>query len=285
MRYVSILLILLLTAGAFCILKDNTPPKKEKISINIKGSDTMTVLLDSLAEEFMKNNPNIEIFVESCKSSEGIDGLLNKTTDIAAASRSINNKELKSADERSLDIKEHPIARDAVLIIINQANNIKAISLDDIKKIFTGAYTSWGEVGGSNIPVTVYNHSADSGSYLFFKENVLKMNNFTETAKTMDKPADIINSILNDPGGISYIGCQYYFITSDEVKAIGIKNKNNPGNIMPSKENIIKGLYPLSRILYLYTTGETSQTINSFVDFCTGSEGKKVVTENEIIPF
>jgi phosphate transport system substrate-binding protein len=281
-------IILLLTIIIFltgCPSKNDKPPVQKKTSITIKGSDTMTLILESLSEEFMKNNRNVEIFVDRGGTSAGIEGLLNKTTDIAAASRPINDRELKLADKNGTDIKEYPLARDAIVIIINKKNSIKELSLEDIRNIFTGTINKWEEAGGGNLPLNIYNHSSESGTYHYFKENILKRNNFTDKVKILEKPCDIIHTLSKDPGGISYICYQYYIIASDQVKAVSIKNKNNSKSIMPSEENIIKGLYPLSRILYLYTSYEPSQTTASFIDFCTGKEGQKIMKDNEAIPY
>ncbi len=285
----NILYIILLLAA--CIFTTGCPSKhdkvqaKKKVFITIKGSDTLELTLKSLAKEFIKRNPSVEISIEGGGTTTGIEGLLNKTTDIAAASRSINDKELKCADDNSIEIKEHPLARDAAIIIINRKNSIKALSLNDIEKIFTGAFTTWEETGGSKVPLNIYNNPPDSGTYNFFKEDVLKRHNFTDIAKTMKKPSDIIRAIVTDPGGISYTCYQYYVIAADMVRAIAIKSKNNSRPVIPSRENIMKGLYPLSRILYLYTTDDTSQEVIDFIGFCTGPEGQVIIKKNEAIPY
>ncbi len=282
------LIFIILCACIFttgCPSSHDKVPAKKKAFITIKGSDTLELTLNSLAKEFTKKNPSVEISIEGGGTTTGIEGLLNKTTDIAAASRPINDKELKFADDNSIEIKEHPLARDAAIIIINPENSIKALSLNDIEKIFTGIFTTWEETGGSKLPLTIYNNPPDSGTYSFFKEDVLKRNNFTDIAKTMGKPSDIIRAVVMDPGGIGYTGYQYYVIASDMVRAIAIKSTNNSRPVMPSRENIIKGLYPLSRTLYLYSTGDTSQEVIDFISFCTGTEGQAIINKNEAIPY
>jgi len=281
-------IILLLITGIFvtgCYPGNGISPSETGTSITIKGSDTMTILLESLTEEFMKKNRNVEIFVDSGDTSTGIEGLLNKTTDIAAASRSINDTELKLADKNGTDIKEYPVARDAIVIVINQKNTVKELSLEEIQNIFTGNINKWEEAGGRNLPLNIYTYPTGTGTGAYFKENILKRNNFTEKARIMEKPSDIIHTLAKDPGGISYICYQYYIIASDQVKAVAIKNKKSSKSLMPSKENILKGLYPLSRVLYLYTCYESSEPVSKFINFCTGEEGQNIIQENEAIPY
>ncbi|MEQ8170913.1 MAG: PstS family phosphate ABC transporter substrate-binding protein [Candidatus Eremiobacterota bacterium] len=279
-------IILLLAIAMFitgCSSREDTSSVSQKATITIKGSDTMAIILNSLTEEFMKNNRHADIYIDSGDTDTVIEGLLNKTTDIAAASRSINDTELKLADKNGTEIKEYPIARDAIVIIKNHKNNIKALSVKEINHIFTGKYTEWNEAGGEKGPIHIYNHSPASGTYNYFKEHVLKRNNFTNKATILEKPYDIIHSISEDPFGISYICYQYYIICSDLVSPVAIKS--NSQNILPSEESIRKGLYPVSRILYLYTSHDTSQITDEFLTFCTGNKGYKIIKENQAIPY
>ena len=119
---------------------------------------------------------------------------------------------------------------------------------------------------------------------MFFKEHILKQKNFSENAKVMGKPSDIVNTVIKESGSISYIGYQYYLIASDQVKALGVKSKSDSAAILPSEENIINGLYPISRTLYLYTSENTSKSAVQFIDFCTGPEGQNIMKKNDSIP-
>ena len=106
MKYISLLFLILIITFITGCTERNNPGAHKKTSITIKGSDTMTLILNGLAEEFMKSHPSVEISIEGGGSNSGISGLLNKTIDIAAASKQIDDKELKLADEKSIDIKE-----------------------------------------------------------------------------------------------------------------------------------------------------------------------------------
>jgi len=256
---------------------------QKKIYITIKTSDTMLLLVNSLTEEYMKENADVEFSTEICASSEGLEALLGKTAAISASSRPISDKELKRADQNKIEIKEYSIARDALVFIVNPDNPVKEISMDNIIKIFTGTYTNWKDSGYKDIPISVYTSENTSGTYMFFKSAVLKEKCFSTKIKMLTNIRDIIETVSKEEGAISYIIYEYSILASDKIKIIGIKNDKSSEMILPTEENIKKGRYPIVRNLYFYTRSDASADINKFIGYCLSPEGQKIVKKAKCI--
>ncbi|MBN1115100.1 MAG: substrate-binding domain-containing protein, partial [Oligoflexia bacterium] len=114
-----------------------------KEMIQIKGSDTIVNLVQRLSEEYMKSNKNVAIAVTGGGSGTGIAALINNKCDVANASRSIKDKEIKNAEENGITVKEFVIATDGLCIIVNKNNPVKKLTTDQVGKIYRGEITNW----------------------------------------------------------------------------------------------------------------------------------------------
>jgi len=247
--------------------------------ITIKGSDTMVHLVSSWAEMFMKGNEGIDVSVTGGGSGTGIAALINGTTDICAASRKMKEKEIKLAEKQKITPVEHVVARDGIAVVVNPENPVKELTLDQLMKIFTGAYTNWSQVGGPDENILVLSRESSSGTYVFFQEHVLQKNDYTQKARLMPATSAIIQSVSEDKWSIGYVGLGYALEVADKVKVIGVKADAESPAVMPSEETVKSGDYSISRPLQLYTVGEPAGKVKQFIDFCLSKEGQKIVTE------
>ena len=254
-------------------------PKEARSSITIKGSDTMVHLVSSWAEAFMNSNTGKEVSVTGGGSGTGIAALLNGTTDICAASRNMQDKEYKLAEDKGLDVKEFVVARDGIAVIVNPNNPVDSLSIEQIGKIYTGAYTNWSQVGGPDQPIQVLSRESSSGTYVFFQEHVLNKKDFTTSARLMPATSSIIQSTTADQWAIGYVGLGYGVEAGNAVKMLGIKDGADSPVVFPSEETVNSGEYSIARPLFLYTKGVPTGEIKSFLDFCLSKEGQKIVVE------
>src|SRR6266542_4202743 len=144
-------------------------------TITVKGSDTMVILAQRWAEDYMKKNPKQKIQVTGGGSGTGIAALINGTTDIADASRTIKPEEIAQVKAKfNVEPVATVVAKDGVAIYVNEANPVQQLTQDQIKAIYMGDVTSWKEVGGSDARIVLYSRENSSGTYVFVKEHVLK---------------------------------------------------------------------------------------------------------------
>ena len=251
----------------------------EKRYITVKGSDTMVHLISSWAEAFMQKNPGIEVSVTGGGSGTGFAALINGTTDICAASRSIKEKELTLANQKDIHPNEIVVTRDGIAVVVNPDNPINELTTNQLGKIFTGDFPRWSDVGGPDQEIVVLSRESSSGTYIFFQEMVLKKQDYRLDAKLLPATSAIIQSASTDKWAIGYAGLGFAFAATDKVKIIAVKTDVESAAVMPSDMTVKSGQYPIARPLYLYLDGESEGTEKKFVDFCLSAEGQSIVTE------
>jgi len=283
--WVAIVLgIALLMLANGCSKGQDAASTAEKKYITIKGSDTMVHLVSSWAEAFMQAHPQREVSVTGGGSGTGIAALLNGTTDICAASRQMEQQEKALAEQKGLQPQEIIVGRDGIAVIVNPANPISEATLDQLAKVFTGGYTRWSQLGGSDEEIIVLSRESSSGTYVFFQEHVLKKQDYTVTARLLPATSAIIQAVANDKWSIGYVGLGYALGAGDKVKMLAIKVDEAAKAILPSLETVKSGEYSIARPLYFYSAGEPQGTVKEFIDFCLGPEGQKIVLQAGYVP-
>jgi phosphate transport system substrate-binding protein len=245
--------------------------------ITIKGSDTLVILAQKWAEVYMSSHPSVKIQVTGGGSGIGFAALQNNTTDIADASRPIKPMERAACIKNSgRNPREYKVALDGLCIYVNGSNPINELSLDQLKKIFTGKITNWKDVGGADVPITTYSRENSSGTYEFFKEHVLAGQDFTARTQTMQGTAALLQSVSRDPNAIGYGGAAYGHV----AKALKVKKGAGSPAIEPSEVNVVNGQYPIWRYLYNYLNPEKDKgEIADYLNWIRSPTGQKIVKE------
>ena len=256
------------------ILSINSSGLESSQTIHIKGSDTMRILVDRLAEEYMKQHPGIAVFVEGGGTALGIKDLIKNKIDICTASRTIRPEEVRllarNFDRIGVNTR---VAKDALSVYLNPQNPVRNLSMQQLDGIFCGKIENWKDVGGKDEPITVVIRSPNSGTFLFFKEHVMGGKSYASAAKTEPTTMAIIKAVLKDPNAIGYGGLAY----GPNV----IHCKIN--RVEPSEQNVTNSRYPIIRYLYFYTIDTPRGNIKAFIDWALG-DGQKIVREVGYIP-
>jgi phosphate transport system substrate-binding protein len=263
--------------------------------ITIKGSDTMVNLGQKWAEVYMQNNPNISIQVTGGGSGTGVAALLNSTTDVALSSRELKESEFATAKNNNIEPQVYEVALDGLAVIVHPKNPIDSLTIQQVSDIFTGALTNWKEVGGPDMPITLYGRENSSGTYEFFKDHVLGQNqlgvtkDFARNTQVLQGTAALGEAVARDNKGLGYGGVGYFAERSD-VKILAIKEDENASGIAPVKDHkvlydpIWSGDYSISRYLYAFTNSNVKPEVKAFLDFVRSEEGQKIVGEMEYVP-
>lgn len=242
--------------------------------ITIKGSDTMVILGQRFAEEYMKLNPGTVIQVNGGGSGTGIAALINGTVDLAQSSRPMKDGEKKDVEtRRNTQLTETPVALDALAVFVHASNPVKELTLEQIAQIYTGKMTNWSQAGGADAPIVIYGRENSSGTYEYFKEHVLQKADFAPRTQTLQGTAAVINAVARDRNAIGYGGIAY----AEGVQAVGIKKDAAAAAVAPDEANVANGTYPISRNLYFYWVATASPELRKFVEWATSPEGQKVV--------
>jgi phosphate transport system substrate-binding protein len=250
-------------------------------SLTLKGSDTMVILGQRWAEAFMQQHKGTVIQVTGGGSGTGIAALINGTTDICQSSRPMKDDERSQiAQKFGAPPQEIPVAKDGLSVYLAETNPVRELALEQLKAIYTGQITNWKDVGGANAKITVYGRENSSGTYLYFKEEVLDDADFAAAVQTLPGTAAVVNAVASDPNGIGYGGAAY----AKGVRDCAIKKDANSPAIMPSAATVKDGTYPISRLLYFYTRKAPDGVMKEFLDYVLSPEGQQMVTQVGYFP-
>jgi len=256
--------------------------------IQVKGSDSEVNLVQRLAEVFMQKNTGVNIAVTGGGSGTGIAALINKTTDIANSSREIQSKEEEGAKKAGVQPFRIIFATDGISVVTHPANPISKLTLEQLGKIFKGEITNWKEVGGKDAKISLYGRQSNSGTYVFFREFVVKAD-YSPHMKAMNGNAQIAESIKKDKDGIGYVAVGYVVNDKGEimpgVKIVNISKEGQSETYSPAKiENVMSKKYPITRPLNHYTNGKPSGKLFDFIRFEISNEGQEIVRKEGFFP-
>jgi phosphate transport system substrate-binding protein len=286
--FLVILLLVSLLSGCQSTPDGNTSADTGPSAyIQNKGSDTIVNLALAWAERYQQVHPEVRISVTGGGSGTGIASLVNKTVDIANASRKITAEEIKEAQKHGIEPTEHVIARDAIAVLVNPQNPVSQLTLEQISLIFRGEINNWKEVGGEDRPVVRVSRETNSGTHVYFLEAVIRMGNsdskdiFSEDTLLLPSSEGIISEVGDNPNAIGYDGLGY---VTPQVKVISIAPKAGDAPVLPSAETVNAGTYPISRDLYMYTDQKVSEQTQAYLNWILSTEAQQIVTQLGFVP-
>ncbi|MEO0020652.1 MAG: PstS family phosphate ABC transporter substrate-binding protein [candidate division WOR-3 bacterium] len=251
--------------------------------IIVKGSDTMLNLTQRLAEAFSAVRPDVTVSITGGGSGVGINAIINREVDIANASRKIKSKEISSARSNGVNPVEIVIALDGLSVIVNGKNPVSQLTVEQIGAIYRGEITNWNQLGGPNKKIVLYGRQPNSGTFVFFREEVVK-GEYSPAMRQMNGNAQIVEGVKADEGGIGYVGLGY-IKGIEGIKPVAVARKAGEAYVAPTDEAKVRsGAYPLTRPLYQYTNGRPKGIVRDFILFELGPQGQKIVEEEGFVP-
>lgn len=246
-----LLVITLLAAIPACENNNNNK------TIRIVGSTSMLPVSEMLVENFKKNHPGVQIFIQGGDSELGMRSIKNNIAEIGSLSRPLTDK------EKSL-VKSYIIAQDSITVIVNKKNNIKNVTIEELQQIFTGKITNWMQLGGPDAPITLISREQGSGTYNVLKDLVIGNNNeISSNASIMNSSGAVRTAVSRDKYAIGYISSAY---ADDSVKVLQVVDKDN---------NQIK----LTRPLIYITSQNTKPIVKQFIKYSTSKEAKELINK------
>lgn len=248
----------------------------EKQSIVINGSTSVQPLVEELAGAFKVKNPNATIDIQSGGSGVGIKSAMDGVVDIGMSSRDLK------PEEKSL--KEFRIATDGIAVILHPENTVNDLSVEQLRKIYSGEISNWKEVGGKDAKITVVTREEGSGTRGAFieltglevKEGDKKTDKTLASAITQGSTGAVMTTVAGD---VNAIGFASFGSAKDntDIKLISIDKA------ACSEENIYEGTYKISRPFLMLTKDEPAGLAKDFLDFILSAEGQEIVAENNYL--
>jgi phosphate transport system substrate-binding protein len=271
-------------AGEAPVIGENEESNKnlpyEGQELVMSGSTTLLQVSEAWANEFMKEYGGT-IIVNGGGSGAGIADIINGISDLANSSRQIKDEELQLAKSIGLDIQEYKVLYDGIAVITSSNVSIDGITIEELSKIYTGEITNWKDVGGDDVEIVIIARDSSSGTGEYFLEEVVQLgktvedNDYSGKALRMQSNAEVINQIKSNDNTIGYTGLGYLEESLHVVKVEGIE---------PSVATVKDGSYPISRGLYIYSTGELTGIGKAYIDFVLSEKGQEIGLEQGFVP-
>lgn len=258
-----------------------------RYSIQNIGSDTMVNLALAWAEAYQDEHADTRIAVTGGGSGTGIAALINGMVDIANASRQIKPEEITQAEANKITPVEHVVARDAIAVIVNPSNPVNHLTLQQLSDMYTGKITNWQQVGGENRPIVLLSRETNSGTHVFFLEQVIRLgdskNKALFSANTLLLPSSegITAEARQNPNAVGYDGLGY---VTPEVKMVAVARDPNGPFVLPSIESVNNNTYPIARDLYMYTVGQPTGQIQKYLEWIVSPAGQAIVARLGFVP-
>ena len=239
-------------------------------TVSTDGSTSMEKVIGALGEAFMEANPDTTFTYNPTGSGSGIQAVQEGRCDIGLSSRA-----LKDA-EKEAGLTETVLAYDGIAMIVNPANPVEDLSLEQIADIYTGKITNWSEVGGNDSQIVLIGREAGSGTRGGFEE-IVGVVDACQYRQELSSTGDVITTVAQNPDAIGYASLA---AVKDTVKALKV------AGVTPTEATVKDGTYTIQRPFVLATkTGEKLNDVaQAFFDYATSAEAGEIITAAGAVP-
>lgn len=265
--------------------------KSDVLIIQNKGSDTLVNLAQAWAEEYKNVNPKVALAVSGGGSGTGIAALINGTVDIANSSRAMKDEERAEAKQNNgQDVKEFIVGMDALAVFVHPNNPLTGMTLEEVACIYGegGTCTHWSDVRGTVVKgckdnkIIRVSRQSNSGTYQYFREAVLgKKRDLKLGSMDLNGSRESIDLVEKTPCAIGYSGMGYL---NPRVKAVCISKTADTPCIEPTVKAAIDKSYPISRELYMYTSGNPSAEVQAYLDWTQSDKAHAITIKAGYVP-
>lgn len=269
-RFLPYLVMVLISLSSSSIASPLDAFKEAKGKINIAGGTAHVPVMVGAAKNIMNANSDINITVTGGGSGVGVQKVGEGLVDIGNTGRPLKPKEIEK-----YGLVTFPFAIDGVAIVTNAANNVKALSREQLSEIFSGKINNWKQLGGADAPISLYIREDGSGTREVFEEKALNKGTDIARANIVNSNGAMKTAIVQDKNAIGYVGIGHLDNTLHGLTIDGM---------VPSQENAANGSYTVARLLYMNTKGQPQGIVKAFIDYIYSPEGTTIIEKSGYLP-
>ncbi len=247
------------------------PFSDEPVVVQVAGSGTATPALELLAAQFTRSHPHVTFeFGSGTNSGGGVRGVAEGTLDLAVANRPLK------PEEEALGVGYHPFARDAMVFAVNEPNPVAAVSSEEIRSLYRGDVTDWGEFGGESLSVILLGRDQDESATKLFFNPIMDGQEPSPAMAVLARSSEMVESLGSTPGSVGFTTLGSLVVAD----ATGVRTLTLDG-VTPSPSTVADGSYPWVMTFAVVTGPDgPSSVVSEFVDHVTTPEAAELLAEN-----
>ena len=241
-------------------------------TVNTDGSTSMADVMGILTETYRELQPGVTVNYTGSGSGSGINGVLAGTCDIGLSSRDLKQAEL---DQGAV---AHVVALDGVAIVVNPANSVTELTVEQIADIYTGKVANWKDLGGPDAPIAVYGREDGSGTRSAFEE-IVGVEGECAYTNEYGSTGDVIGNVAGNENAIGYASLS---AVDESVSAVKVNG------VAPSEETVKDGTYTIQRPFIMVTKDgvELSEAAQAFLEYATSADVAEYIAKaGAVSPF
>ena len=271
-------LTMALSLLAACGGKQETPAQTEQSAqpaalsgtVSTNGSTSMEKVIGALSEQFMTDNSGVSVTYDATGSGAGIEAASNGSADIGLSSRTLKDEEKVSG------LVGTTVALDGIAVIVNPANKVADLTVEQIAQIFTGEITDWSQLGGEAGTISCIGREAGSGTRDGF-ESITKTKDACKIDQELTSTGAGIEAVAGNPNAIGYASLS---ALKDTVKAVTV------GGVACTEDTVLDGSYAIQRPFVFVTkdSAALSAQAQAFFDFATSAAANDLIRAAGAVP-
>lgn len=258
--------------------------------ITVKGEEELLPMMMDEAYAFMDLYAKAKILVLDGGSNYALMSIFIDSAQIAYTTRAITADEMDRAKKGMFDVNEYKIAKDGIAIVVNPANPISNLTIDQVKKIFTGKITNWSAVKGPNWPVRICIWNETAGTFNYFQDSILGGESYARQSQRFEYTEALVRAMYEEKGAVSMISMARLYrtwsplIEETRLKALAIRRDAKSDPVLPDEYTVHDGTYPFIRFVYLYTANEPKGLASGFITYIMANPGQRMIAANGLVP-
>lgn len=237
-------------------------------TLSMNGSTSMEKVIKAVNGAFMEKNKGVTVNLNLTGSGTGIQEASEGKCDIGNSSRKLKDEEAEKLDATVVGL-------DGIALVVNPANKLEDITLQDLAKVYSGEITNWKELGGDDKSIVVIGREDGSGTRDGF-ESIVMGDKEPKYAQELESTGSVINAVATTDGAIGYASLAN---VDETVKALKI------GGVEATEENVKSGAYEVQRPFICATLkGSDNKLVKAYLDFILSEEGQALVLAQGAVP-
>ena len=255
-------------AGTSASEASSTAAEELSGTLSMNGSTSMEKVIKAVNGAFMEKNKGVTVNLNLTGSGTGIQEASEGKCDIGNSSRKLKDEEAEKLDATVVGL-------DGIALVVNPANKLEDITLQDLAKVYSGEITNWKELGGDDKSIVVIGREDGSGTRDGF-ESIVMGDKEPKYAQELESTGSVINAVATTDGAIGYASLAN---VDETVKALKI------GGIEATEENVKSGAYEVQRPFICATLkGSDNKLVKAYLDFILSEEGQALVLAQGAVP-